>query len=212
MYLTAEIRWFTQGTIPPEVLAWSFDATSLNEPAEYRIDSYLYLPGIDSLGIKVRQGRLEVKQRMGASQEVQFHELVAGRLERWRKWSFPLLNVDSTLEESLYPAGGFIPVSKTRRLFRFAVENKLESRPMTSGEKSVSGCEGELTSLEAFGEQWWTIALESFGEEVVLAHNLARVAESIFKRGEPPRLTIADSFSYPRWLSILSTDIVTRSK
>ncbi|MGD8968471.1 MAG: hypothetical protein PVI07_13255, partial [Anaerolineae bacterium] len=55
-----------------------------------REDHYLRLSDTYALGIKLRQGRIEAKQRVRRPGVVRFHERVTGIVEHWRKWSFQL--------------------------------------------------------------------------------------------------------------------------
>lgn len=200
MYTTAEVRWFFPGRIPSEVHDWFATAASVNEPPARRIDKYLMLPGVATLGVKLRQQRLEIKLRSFEYGEVQLNERVSGRLERWRKWSLGLGQEDHALSEIMNQANGWLDVHKERMLSRYALERKIDVVPLDAGDDANSGCHVELTAIEAYGQIWWTIAFESFGEEYVLGHNLARVSERIFSTGTPPLLPISHSCSYPQWL------------
>lgn len=53
---------------------------------EKREDVYLYTPGCDYLGIKLRQGGLEIKWRYLEKTAMQFGSLVKGNVEKWKKW------------------------------------------------------------------------------------------------------------------------------
>ena len=85
--LTCEVRWFDQGGIPADLHAW-FDALGEQEIQPPRTD--LYLAGLDaSVGIKLRQGLLEIKPRQADLGERMFLPGVIGRAATWAKWSFP---------------------------------------------------------------------------------------------------------------------------
>jgi hypothetical protein len=200
MYTTAEVRWFFPGRIPPEVHDWFVSAACLSEPPARRVDKYMILPGAASLGIKLRQGRLEIKLRKFDYGEVRLHDRVSGHMGRWRKWSLALDQEDDALAEIMNQGNGWLDVHKERYLSRFAVKRKNDVVPIEASGTANSGCEVELTSVEAFDHRWWTIALESFGEEYALGHNLARVSERIFSADTPPLLDISQSRSYPQWL------------
>ena len=61
MYPTVEVRWFREGAIPGDVQRW-FHASKqapLDQPP--RTDYYLRLGCDQSLGIKLREGRIERK-------------------------------------------------------------------------------------------------------------------------------------------------------
>jgi hypothetical protein len=200
MYSTAEIRWFFPGLIPSEVHEWFISAAAPIDASEKRTDKYLMLPDSATIGVKIRRCRLEIKVRSFEYGEVQLHPDVSGRMERWRKWSVGLDQEDEGLGDILSRGSGWVDVSKERMLARFAVEDKINVRPIGIDDDARSGCDVELTAVEAWGRQWWTVAFESFGEEHILGHNLARVAERIFAAGKPPILSLSHSCSYPQWL------------
>ena len=90
MLTTAELRWFARGSLPAEIEHW-FEQDQLGDhlaPAEEREDVYLYLPGCDYLGIKMRQGRLEIKWRKAELGVVGFEDRVEGKAEKWVKWTY----------------------------------------------------------------------------------------------------------------------------
>lgn len=86
MLTTAELRWFNRGTLPSETSHWFDCLGEALAPPEERVDLYLYLPGCDYLGIKLRQGRLEIKWRQAELEIVRFGDRVEGKAEKWGKW------------------------------------------------------------------------------------------------------------------------------
>ena len=52
-----------------------------------RNDDYLLLPGCDTVGVKQRQGKLEVKALVAGPSPFSLGAVV-GRLDQWVKWSF----------------------------------------------------------------------------------------------------------------------------
>ncbi|MFN2285080.1 MAG: hypothetical protein ACK2UQ_11710, partial [Anaerolineae bacterium] len=63
MFPTVETRWFYPGIIPSDVLAWYHYGERAPEAQPTRIDYYLRLSDHGDLGIKLREGRIEIKQR-----------------------------------------------------------------------------------------------------------------------------------------------------
>ncbi len=101
--LTAEMRWFYKGDLPEKALQrfWSGDLSTGEVKREKRIDFYLYLPGVDGIGIKFRvetnipenatnriEVKLEVKNRQRENGVIPFLTGVTGRLEYWSKSEF----------------------------------------------------------------------------------------------------------------------------
>jgi hypothetical protein len=60
MFPTTEVRWFTQGVIPSEVLRWFHEERKAFEEQPLRVDYYLRIVEGESLGVKLREGRLEI--------------------------------------------------------------------------------------------------------------------------------------------------------
>jgi hypothetical protein len=201
MIVTAEVRWFARGSIPQRVLNWFQDATESSKPPENRVDDYLLMPEVTSLGIKVRQGRIEIKLRKRKYGEIDLGRGVSGQLEQWQKWSLAL----EPVEQFFKPGGNWIPVSKRRYLRKYAIVGESEVHPLPLERFAESGCGVELTAVELFGNRWWTLAFESWGDEVSLTRNLIQTSEYLsITEGAPTLLTI-DSYGYPRWLAKSAT-------
>lgn len=200
IFTTAEVRWFFAGTVPETVMAW-FGAqvcAALAQPP--RTDFYLRLDDDDSLGIKLREGRIEVKRREGESSWVQFGEQAIGRVESWRKWPFELADVQDGVDEQ------WVGVWKSRRWCLFEVgENGRIS--LASGSIILeAGCACELTEIHLAGsaEFWWSLGLEAFGGTAVQrTERLQWVAKNFLTQPGAPLLPAEQSYSYPKWLQIV---------
>jgi hypothetical protein len=200
MYPTMEVRWFYRGRIPAEVVAWYSRIGPSPEEQPGRMDHYLRLADNDSLGIKLREGRLEIKQRTGRPEVVDFHPRVSGVVERWRKWSFPLAENETALTG---PESTWVAVEKRRRLRRYRVTGDKQVQAAPGEAKLVGGCELELTRLKAVDQQWWSLCFEAFGDEANLEAYLRLSVQHVVRKTEPPALDIKDSRSYPAWLEAI---------
>jgi hypothetical protein len=195
---TVEARWFQRGTIPAAVLAWFQQERAEPRPEPSRVDHYLMQTGGGSVGIKLREGRLEIKERAAQHGETQFSARAAGFVEAWDKWSFPLV---STLDDPQL-AGSWIAVRKTRQVYTLQISEGAAS-PLVEFRFLAAGCNLELAQVEVRGETWWSLGLEAFGEA---SGNLARfiiVANYAFARGDSPQLETKFSYGYPAWLERL---------
>ncbi|WP_193198356.1 hypothetical protein [Nostoc sp. MG11] len=205
MLITNELRWFYPGTIPEDIKLWFQQnclVDSLQSP-ETREDLYLYSPGCDYMGIKLRQGRLEVKWRQAELDLLRFGELVEGRAEKWGKW----LCCDST-GESFQPAtvldnASWVSVQKVRYSQLYQVLPDSSVQPVVSNENIDNPCTVEITSVVARDNPWWSIGFEASGEDVRLIDNLQTTASSIFYTYRGSRLVAADSYAYPHWLGLV---------
>ena len=100
---TLEVRWFLSG--PPAAIGSALEAWFRGPPPygggdppmpmawqpappAWRQDRYLLVPGEDDIGIKWREGRLEIKGREAALGHRAFAPKIEGVCERWVKWSY----------------------------------------------------------------------------------------------------------------------------
>ena len=195
MYPTVEVRWFLEGP-PPEVAQRWFEGLAGTPDLEARTDRYVRPMSPDGLGVKWREGKLEVKRLAEALGEARFHEHVAGRVERWRKWSFPLAEAAALA----HPAGDWLNVAKARRVCYFSAPPDRPLRPLGEGEQTTHGCGLELGEVRVGDSVWWSVCLEAFGpDEAALPDRLHRVAARVFAEG-PPDLPPEAALSYPAWL------------
>jgi hypothetical protein len=203
VFPTVEVRWFLPGRIPSEVAGWFERAGGEAWPAEERTDHYLRLGGEHALGIKVREGLLEIKRRMGSGEVAELHPDVAGQVERWRKWSFSLAAQDASLAHLRAPPGAWINVDKARLLARYCVSGARAVGRIPHTECPELACDWELTQVQTEGKAWWTVAFEAFGQESHLEQTLHKVVAHVLAAGAPPVLGAEDSYGYPEWLAML---------
>ena len=207
MLTTYELRWFYPGTIPQDVELW-FEQNCLLEPLqppEEREDLYLYSPMCDFMGVKLRQGRLEVKWRKAELGVVRFGEFVEGKTEKWAKW----VCCDPT-EESFQPNlvldnPSWVSVQKIRYSQLYQLFPELPPQPVVSKNEGIdNGCTVELTHLIIQENAWWSLAFEAFGEDACLVENLQRTASWVFQTYCGLKLLAVNSYAYPSWLGLVS--------
>ncbi len=192
---THEVRWFATGHIPQPVQAW-YEALGKRIVQPPRTDDYLL--GVDiTLGVKTRQGGLEVKQRIADHGDFAFHPRLTGRVESWVKWSFPLATSAAPLD---LDSANWVPVRKARQvlLYTFSEQGEISLNP--PGEYSTPFAGLELTEvLLAEKETWWTVGMELNGPPEIGFDKLLQLAEHLLQ-SPPAELTQAQSLSYPAWL------------
>jgi hypothetical protein len=193
-----EVRWIFPGPLPPAAAAWF---TRFPVRLESRQDTYLLQPRLDGLAVKIRAGgALEVKAYQGSPglAEVAGHPL--GRLQYWRKWSFPCGPL--TAGSSGQP--GWAAVRKTRRITRFRPASGWfqAGTPAAAGQP---GCGVELTEIGLGGQAWWSLGFESTGPEDRLRGDLAAAVMRVFAEPLPLPAGVdigpGNSRSYAEWLS-----------
>ncbi|MFZ2488659.1 MAG: hypothetical protein WAZ19_11100 [Anaerolineae bacterium] len=221
-YHSAELRWFLpdNGQIGallhwlkldntlPVLVEGEYDPKAVAGPfvkqERLRTDEYLLLPAKDTVGVKQRQGRLEVKALMQPPQPFA-HADIAGLCDAWVKWSFnPTKPTAQTLAGELDAAGPWAAVEKVRYLLKLSLDS---GQPVlvTPDERPAVGCNVELTTLTLnFTTQpWLTFGFEAFGApDQVMGYLQAAVQHFCgMARRSPLVLDATTSGSYPVWLA-----------
>ena len=190
-----EVRWIFRGQLADATAAW-FERF----PAEMTAveDTYLLEPYLPGLSVKVRGARaLEVKVYQGSLGLLRAAGRVCGRVESWKKWSFPH-------GPATQPSGnraGWRPVSKRRRISWFS----LAGEPFPAGVHGLGEeprCAVELTEARVGGAAWWTLGFEATGPVGLHRSGLESAAAVVFAQALPygVKLGLKDSTSYQQWL------------
>lgn len=177
-----------------EFRVWGADADALGRAIRRRGrpsgqkaggDSYLLLAGEPSLGIKARDGRLDVKQRI---------EVVDG-LERWQpvfSAAFPLVSVRK-LPERIAAAAGDRKIGSIEDL-REAVQASFPGALVVRVGKrrrlfDLAGCKAEVDEVEVRGRLLACAALEHEDAQA-LADVLAEVARNGWRNAGYPEMLL----------------------
>jgi hypothetical protein len=190
-----EVRWIFPGQLETAVAMWF---ARFPAELETREDTYLLSPGLRGLSVKLRAGAaLEVKEYQGSPGLLDMAGCARGRMESWRKWSFPF---GPPSHGGRDPAGWMV-IRKTRRISRFSLASgPIQVRGPGAGEES--GCAVELTEVRTRGEAWWTLGFESVGPAELLRSQLEATAALVFAETLPTEMEpgLNDSRSYAEWL------------
>lgn len=203
MLTTYEVRWFNLGNIPENVESWFKHSCLLSSTKvpEKREDVYLYTPGCDYLGIKLRQGGLEIKWRDRDINGMQFNSLVKGNVEKWKKWRCSDSSEESFSLQQIGDNPVWVKVGKVRYSQLYQVVGK-KAQAVFSDVGVDNGCSLELTDVEINGNKWWSIGLEAFGEDCDLQNNLHVTADVVFSRYDIFPLQAKSSYGYPGLLEL----------
>lgn len=206
MLTTYELRWFSPGKVPDNIKLWFEQRCLINpsSPPEERSDVYLYSPENSYLGIKLRQGRLDVKWRKAEIGVVKFGEFAEGNVEKWGKW----LCYDPT-EESFQPNQvlsnpTWVSVKKVRYSQLYQILPDFSPQPISADQSIENGCSVELTHIMIHENPWWTLAFEASGEDNRLMDNLQATANLVFNSYNGTKLQVRNSYGYPSWLSLVN--------
>ena len=204
MFKTTEVRWFFQGKIPQKVGLWFERLEETTIDLEPRIDRYLGNVSTSRLGIKIREGNIEIKQQVGADDEWNTSRL-HGKVQEWRKWSFAL--ADDLDAVKCIPYGLWIAVRKERKLIRYALDdqkNALQVLLLNQEPGNTLICEVELTLVQVEpSETWWTICFEANHPQGDSRIGLTRTLNAVLSENSPVNLTMESSQSYVDWLARL---------
>jgi len=193
---TVEVRWILPGQLDAAIAGWFRRFPAWTESRE---DAYLIRPVLRGLSVKLRAGReLEVKSCHGCPGILDAAGRARGRLESWRKWSFPFGPLGPFDAE---PSAWSV-VHKRRRVsqFRLASGRIMAGIP---GRATEPSCAGELTEVSSGSEAWWTLGFEATGPADLLSSTLQRTAALMFAQALPADVEFDMSHcqSYADWLS-----------
>lgn len=195
---SAEVRWFIKGKIPISVFDWfiGLNKNHVNQPE--RTDYYLNLKSDDSLGIKLREGRVEIKQQTKHIGNISPGKNVIGIAGKWQKWSFELKEANNILSNEILN-NDWISITKNRLLVNYGIS---EDNIVTQKEPIIykNGCITEITSVYANNENWWSLGLEAYGEENRLLDNLVLISHLVLSDKSNIKFTLENSLSYPAWI------------
>lgn len=195
MYLTLEVRWFFKGELPPEYYHWFVEAGA--DDPETRTDWYLYSPKNRGLGIKLRQGSLEIKQRLQNQGKCKLAKQVRGRLEQWLKWRFEIRAESvSAAELGEY----WMQVNKRRWCQHYAMLDTGAIARADSVGQVEQGCTLELAELQVCNQDWYSLCFEAFGQPETVEQVLNAAVHQVRDAEGLPVLKARDSFGYPDWL------------
>lgn len=184
MFQSEEVRWFKKELSKP-VIDWfhsknySFDKTSP------RTDYYLPVQNNKGIGIKLREGSIEVKHLFELPAPGKLLPKAEGYFEKYIKWSFDSSDEDALskaiIQENKYD---WVAVKKTRIGFKLT-EKAGNIEKIEIDEYPDSGCQVEYTKVEIKNETWYTFGLEWFGNKKleIPGHLLHEIlgSEQLFK-------------------------------
>jgi hypothetical protein len=199
MQTTAEVRWFYRGGIPAEVAAWFADGAGPIEHQPPRVDEYLVVRETDSVNVKFREGRIEIKQRYGDTVTRGFSGGSVGTVEFWRKWGFGVGRGNSNGNLNGI-RDTWLAVRKDRMARAYALQPDGTVTPLADLLSVDHGCSLELTEVVAGGEQWWSLCFEELGPAEHLMKALVDVADQVLATFEDFRFTADASCGYSAWL------------
>ncbi len=207
LFHSAEIRWFFRGTPGEDFNRW-FESRGLHSEQDARTDDYLVLPRCATTGIKMREGRFEVKAATSASELDQLPNGMRGYKGTWVKWSRRAEQPDAvrTLITGADEVVRRVQKRRTVRLVSLDGDAPLEVRP--DERRLGQGCQVERTLLRVApstralddAPPWWGLSFEAFGDAEDVIANLDEVTRFLLRDAIGVAASERDSMSYPEWL------------
>jgi hypothetical protein len=193
---TAEVRWILPGQLDAAVAGWfgRFPAGM-----DSREDAYLIHPVLRVLSVKIRAGQLlDVKQYQDSPGILDAAGRARGRIESWRKWSFPI----GLLGPHEAGPPGWTVVHKRRRMSRFQLVGGRLTADVPE-QATESACTVDLTEVRSGGETWWSLGFEATGPAALLRSTLQGTVALMFAKAPPGdvEFDMSHSQSYADWLS-----------
>jgi len=206
---TKEIRWFLEGPAPSEAWAWFDGLPGKNRTAAYpRQDIYLAVPGRDDLGLKLREGRLEIKVRSAAQTGVRLlGGRISGTCEDWEKFAWDYVDRIGEIQTP-FRDGLRVRMVKSRIQRKYEIaEGKLAPVPMKPDRDVAFVVElTELFSEAVTGKdargapvRGWTLACEAIAPADKLDDAFETGTAALLAAYAGPELRPEDSFGYPRY-------------
>lgn len=209
---THEVRWFLEGKIEQHSALKLWFETVAPFPKAYdlgplvwkeRSDCYLLVPNSDDMGIKWREGEMQIKGRVSSLGTQVFCGRHQGQVERWIKWSYadlPIAYQQLFIAEPTELAT--VSVWKNRALRKVRLDTFTGKAEEVDVEASIDRClEFELTDLEVARKSYCSLAFEAFPDDSAMNAAFTQTVEAFLSRLTTSALTASNSQSYPAWLS-----------
>lgn len=215
LFTSREVRWFLdsggldRGALNDGFCKTAADGSDEAVPApawQGRLDGqpdiYLLVPDAVDMGIKWREGLLQIKGRTRGFRDTAFGAHT-GHVECWAKWSYS--GLPSPWRELFAldappPGISRIPVHKRRLLRTFRLDPDGHALEVDVTARLQRGVAVELTEVSAGEHRVLTLGFEAFpDDDIIAAHFGAFVTD--FLASLETTLGVNESMSYPAWLA-----------
>jgi hypothetical protein len=214
-----EVRWFFEGKVQQHASLQRWFETTAPLPKRPGVgppvwqgrlddqpDVYLLVPGSADMGIKWREGELQMKGRIASLGTQVFCGRHQGAVERWIKWSYA--NLPAAYQRLFVAEKESGLVTATVRKMRALRKVRLD--PLTGTAEEVEaqtfvdrglGC--ELTELDVAGQVYCSLAFEAFPNDAAMDAAFTATVEAFVAGLSAFDLPAAASQSYPAFLGSL---------
>lgn len=213
-----EVRWFLDGEAEahPELLDWFLHSRPvarhghIAEPRwQGRLndepDLYLLLPGSDDMGVKWREGALQLKGRVASLGTEVFAGRHYGHAQRWLKWSYGELPDGYRRLFAREADVQCVEVHKTRLLRHMQLNTFTGAADeMAIGAPIDRGLSVELARLVVAGRAYTSLCFEAFPDDSGMDTAFNAVVNAFLAELDSPALEADKSCGYPGWLAMLT--------
>ncbi len=218
---TYEVRWFFTGPVReyPALRRWFETAVPVAQnpdvgPPQWQErlggepDIYLLVPHGTDMGIKWREGQLQIKGQVTSCGLQRFGEGHQGQVERWVKWSYA--HIPAAYQQLF--ANGEKYGLQTIAVHKIRATRKIELDTLTGRAQEVTestsfsrGLSVELADIEAAGKAYCSLAFEAFPDDAAMSAAFTQVVTAFLAELTEFPLSAAHSLSYPAWLLSLTS-------
>ena len=216
-FTSREVRWFFQGSLEknaglehwfqeaePFAKRGAVPSPVLESRLDDAPDEYLLLPDHADMGIKWREGLLQIKGRVASVGPTTFCGRHAGIVERWVKWSYGDLPEQYRALFEPRQRLRTASVSKTRAVRLIDLQNGVADAEEVDVKTWLDcGIAAEITDLEIDGNRYCTLGFEAFPDAEVTAGAFNDAVAAFLETFGEPALQVEQSMSYPPWLNSL---------
>ena len=216
-----EVRWFYEGSVADPVYEWFLENKRLGnmmteKEGKHRVDLYLIAEGAPFLGVKLRGGKLEIKYRI-QKEDISIKDGLGGKREVWIKWEWKYSERKDSPDDMVSAfmkntdVKSYANVEKTRWQRKFLMEENGNLTPVSIKKCLYFGVMAEITEVKVGQNEWWTLAIETFGEADEPVKAFAHGLNWILEDYPGPLPLMKNSMSYPEWLlnSMSALDVFT---
>ncbi len=212
-FASIETRWFFEGVADghPQFRQWFETCTPFTRLADLgkpqwrgraggQPDVYLLMRGCADMGVKWREGSLQIKGRVADLGACRFGARHEGRVQRWIKWTYTEVPAAYRLlfDADSGPGLETASVHKTRGLRLFSLDSGTPAE-VGSGTVLERGVVLEMADIELNGKRYCSIAFEAFPDDPTAAAGFDAVVGACLSE-LAATLPVDASMSYPEWL------------
>ena len=202
MFPTVEVRWFFKDAIYDNLNSKMLADSQNLEKQPLRVDYYYDNTSSGSMGIKIREKRIEIKNRKHDYGITRISDHFEGKVEQWYKWGFDISVINEDYQNIAKSNSSWIEVKKERKLCKYMISDDKKVKVLSLSEYSTNACNFEITDIVIEGKKCHSIGFESYGDEGSLYENLILVVREVLLDKRLLSFKADNSFGYPQWIDL----------